>query len=137
MKLIMKAILFILSFVTASMTFAQSTSSLDKDTTIEFKETTVDYGKIDKGSDGVRTFEFTNTGEHPLKIYSIYSACSCDIVYQPEEPIMPGESERIDVKYDTKKIGPIVKTITVVANTKDKLIPLNLKGEVLETEVKE
>jgi len=133
----MKKILFILAVAFTSIAVAQPASTLDKDTTIEFKETTVDYGKVNKGSDGVRTFEFTNTGEHPLKVYSIYSACSCDIVYQPEEPIMPGESERIDVKYDTDKIGPIVKTITVVANTKEKLIPLNLKGEVLEPEVKE
>ncbi len=133
----MKRILLLLTIAFTSVAVAQTTSTLDKDTVIEFKETTVDYGKIDKGSDGVRTFEFTNAGEHPLKIYSIYSACSCDIVYQPEEPIMPGESEHIDVKYDTNKVGPIVKTITVVANTKEKLIPLNLKGEVLAPEVKE
>jgi hypothetical protein len=30
-----------------------------------FKVTTVDYGKIEKGSDKVRKFEFTNTGSEP------------------------------------------------------------------------
>lgn len=110
---------------------AQDESTLDKNTTVKFVETTIDYGRIEKGSDGVRTFTFTNTGEHPLKIYNIYSACNCDIVAQPEEPIAPGEKGEIKVKYDTEKVGPIVKTITANTNTKEKLIPLNLIGEVL------
>tara|TARA_R110002096_G_scaffold17912_1_gene61624 strand:- start:288 stop:476 length:189 start_codon:yes stop_codon:yes gene_type:complete len=33
---------------------------------ISFKTETVDYGEIAKGSDGVRVFEFTNTGNAPL-----------------------------------------------------------------------
>ncbi|MBF4983654.1 DUF1573 domain-containing protein [Nonlabens mediterrranea] len=110
---------------------AQDVSTLDKVTTVEFVETTIDYGKIEKGSNGVRTFTFKNTGEHPLKIYNIYSACNCDIVSQPEEPIAPGKTGEIKVKYDTEKVGPIVKTITANTNTKEKLIPLNLIGEVL------
>lgn len=113
------------------LSFAQVESTLDKTTTVEFVETTIDYGKIKKGSDGVRTFTFTNTGENPLKIYAIYSACNCDIVAQPEEPIAPGEKGIIKVKYDTEKVGPIIKTITANTNTEDKLIPLSLIGEVL------
>ncbi len=35
---------------------------------IEFKTETLDYGEIEKGSDGVRIFEFTNTGTAPLII---------------------------------------------------------------------
>ena len=113
------------------LTLAQDESTLDKTTTVKFKETTIDYGEIKKGSDGIRTFTFTNTGEHPLKIYNIYSACNCDIVSKPEKPIAPGELGEIKVKYDTQKVGPIVKTITANTNTKEKLIPLNLVGEVL------
>lgn len=128
----MKNLLFI--FLTVGLfqwSIAQNESTLDKVTTVEFETTTIDYGKIAKGSDGVRTFKFKNTGDHPLKIYAIYSSCNCDIVSKPEEPIAPGETGEIKVKYDTSKVGPIVKTITANTNTKDKLIPLNLVGEVL------
>ena len=38
---------------------------------IEFKETTIDYGEIEKGSDGLRVFEFTNTGDEPLIIAKV------------------------------------------------------------------
>ena len=38
---------------------------------IEFKTDVIDYGTIEKGADGVRTFEFTNTGNAPLIISSV------------------------------------------------------------------
>lgn len=124
-------LLFLFTGIFSNSIQAQNSSSLDPITTIEFESTTIDYGKIEKGSDGIRSFTFKNTGDHPLKIYQIYSSCSCDIVSKPEEPIAPGETGIIKVKYDTKKVGPIVKTLTGNSNIKDKLFTLRLKGEVL------
>lgn len=124
-------ILFFFALVLSNSLQAQNSSSLDPLTTIEFESTTIDYGKIEKGSDGIKSFIFKNTGDHPFKIYQIYSSCSCDIVSKPEEPVAPGETGIIKVKYDTKKVGPIVKTITGNSNIKGKLFTLRLKGEVL------
>ena len=42
---------------------------------IEFKTEVIDYGTIEKGSNGVRVFEFTNTGDAPLIISSVRSTC--------------------------------------------------------------
>ena len=122
-------ILFTVLFSTGAV--AQNNPVQDPITTIEFESTTVDYGKIEKGSDGIRTFTFRNTGKNPLKIYKIYSSCSCDILSKPEKPIAPGATGEIKVKYETKKVGPIVKTITVYANIDQNPIPLRLKGEVI------
>ncbi len=123
---------FLLTGLSLAGLNAQNNSSLDPLTSIEFKTTTIDYGDIEKGSDGVRTFSFKNTGDEPLKIYKIYSSCSCDILSKPENAIEPGNSGEIKVKYDTNKVGPIVKTITVYANIEKKLVPLRLKGLVLK-----
>ncbi|OUS20009.1 hypothetical protein A9Q93_02060 [Nonlabens dokdonensis] len=130
----MKKILhiFFIVAVTSTALNAQNNSTLDPLTTIKFDSTTIDYGEIKKGSDGVRVFTFTNTGEELLKIYKIYSSCSCDILSKPENPIKPGDKGEIKVKYDTNKVGPIVKTLTVYGNIKEKLIPLKLKGLVLK-----
>ena len=81
----------------------------EKTAKIEFKSETVDYGEIAKGSDGVRVFEFTNTGEAPLIISKVSSSCGCTIPKKPEEPIMPGKTGEIQVKYDTNRVGPIRK----------------------------
>ena len=70
---------------------------------IEFKTDVIDYGTIEKGSDGVRVFEFTNTGNAPLIISNVKSTCGCTVPKKPEGPIMPGETGEIQVKYDTNQ----------------------------------
>jgi hypothetical protein len=98
---------------------------------IEFKQSEINYGKIAKGSDGVRVFEFTNTGDKPLVIEDVKSSCGCTVPEKPTGPIAPGESSTIKVKYDTNRVGPIRKTITVYSNAENKVTPLKIKGEVL------
>ncbi|MDC6390151.1 DUF1573 domain-containing protein [Maribacter sp. PR1] len=97
---------------------------------IEFKTETVDYGEIEKGSDGIRVFEFTNTGSAPLIISNVRSSCGCTIPKKPEDPIMPGKTGEIQVKYDTNRVGPIRKAITVTSNADTPTKILKIKGEV-------
>nr|WP_299074645.1 DUF1573 domain-containing protein [uncultured Allomuricauda sp.] len=97
---------------------------------IEFKSETIDYGEIEKGSDGVRVFEFTNTGSVPLVISAVKSSCGCTIPKKPEDPILPGKTGEIQVKYDTKRVGPIRKAITVTSNADTPTKVLKIKGTV-------
>ena len=100
---------------------------------IEFKTDTIDYGTIEKGSDGIRVFEFTNTGNAPLIISSVKSTCGCTIPKKPDGPIMPDETGQIEVKYDTNRVNPIRKTITVTSNADTPTIALKIKGEVIDS----
>ena len=90
----------------------------------------MDYGVIEKGSDGIRVFEFTNTGTAPLIISKVSSSCGCTIPKKPEEAILPGKTGEIQVKYDTKRVGPIRKAITVISNADTPTKVLKIKGEV-------
>ena len=107
-----------------------SLKAQDSAAKIEFKTETVDYGEIEKGSDGVRIFEFTNTGNSPLIISDVRSSCGCTIPKKPEDPIMPGKTGEIQVKYDTNRVGPIRKAITVTSNAQTPTTVLKIKGEV-------
>ena len=98
---------------------------------IEFKATTIDYGTIEKGADGVRTFEFTNIGDAPLIISKVNSSCGCTVPKKPDGPILPGETGEIQVKYDTKRVMPIRKTITVLSNAETPTVALKIKGNVI------
>ncbi len=102
----------------------------DKVAKIEFKSETVDYGDIEKGSDGVRVFTFTNTGTAPLIISNVSSSCGCTIPKKPEDPILPGATGEIQVKYDTNRVGPIRKAVTVTSNADTPTKILKIKGEV-------
>jgi len=97
---------------------------------ITFQEETIDYGSIIKGSDGVRTFHFTNTGDAPLVISDVKSSCGCTVPKRPTGPIAPGESSTIEVKYDTNRVGPIRRTITVISNADESMKALKITGEV-------
>lgn len=107
-----------------------SLTAQDKTAKIEFKTETVDYGEITKGADGVRVFEFTNTGNAPLIISKVSSSCGCTIPKKPEGPILPGKTGKIQVKYDTNRVGPIRKAITVISNADTPTKVLKIKGEI-------
>ena len=99
---------------------------------IEFTTQVVDYGEIEKGSDGVRVFEFINSGNQPLIISKVYSSCGCTIPKKPEAPIKKEKKGEIQVKYDTNRVGPIRKTITVNSNAESTpIVSLKIKGTVL------
>ena len=98
---------------------------------IKFKTDAIDYGQIEKGSDGLRIFEFTNTGNEPLIITDVKSSCGCTVPEKPKDPIAPGASSVIKVKYDTKRVGKIRKTVTVYSNATEPIKALKIKGEVM------
>lgn len=106
----------------------------EKKAEITFDTDTVDYGKVAYGSDGVRNFTFTNTGTDVLIVARVYSTCGCTVPEKPEDPIQPGEKGVIKVKYDTKRPGPIRKTITVYSNASEIPYSLKIKGTVLPEE---
>lgn len=124
----MKKLIAIAIFVFAGFSTAQA----QKVAKIEFKSETIDYGEIKKGSDGVRVFEFTNTGDAPLIIEDVKSSCGCTVPKKPEEPVLPGETGKIEVKYDTKRVGPIRKTVTVYSNAEESVKALKIKGTVID-----
>lgn len=94
----------------------------------KFETETIDYGKVALGSEGTRTFEFTNVGDAPLIIKDIKSTCGCTVPKKPEAPIMPGQKGQIEVSYDTKRPGGFSKAITVLSNAKRSRTMLKIKG---------
>jgi len=98
---------------------------------ITFEKTTHDYGTVTKGGDGTCEFKFKNNGIEPLILSNVSSSCGCTVPEWPREPILRGKSAAIKVKYDTNRIGPINKTVTVMSNGKVASIQLRIIGEVV------
>ena len=122
---IMKKLLVFLAVLFGISSFAQSGAK------IEFKEETINYGEVVKGEDdGIRVFEFTNTGKSPLIITRVQASCGCTVPKKPDQPIMPGEKGKIEVSYDTKRIGGFSKAITIFSNAKTERKMIKIKGYV-------
>ena len=123
----MKKLYILISvFMISFLGFSQGKKAI-----ITFENTVIDYGTVYKGADGVRDFVFTNTGDAPLIISNVKSTCGCTIPKKPEKPILPGESDKIQVKYDTKRVGFIRKSISVTSNASNSNVVLKITGQVI------
>jgi len=127
----MKNIATLLAIVLiSSFGFAQNGPKIE----FKAKDNTIDYGIVTKKKDnGIRSFEFTNTGDMPLVIADVLSTCGCLVPTKPNDLIMPGKTGKIDVKYNMTP-GPIRKTITVESNAvnyEGGIVALKIKGEVI------
>ena len=122
----MKNLLFLFIAMNSSFIFSQEVGAK-----IKFESLEINYGQISKGDNGVRIFKFTNIGSKPLIIDKVYSSCGCTIPKKPSSPIDPGQDDEIQVKYDTNRVGPIRKTITVLSNAiNSPTISLKITGNV-------
>jgi Protein of unknown function (DUF1573) len=126
----MKQLLSIVAFI-AVATFANAQAIMT------FDITTVDYGLIEKGSDPLRKFPFKNTGTEPLIIKNAKGSCGCTVPTYPKEPVMPGETGVIEVRYDTQREGPFTKTVTLTTNEAVDTKSLTIKGDVKKAAVQE
>lgn len=103
---------------------------------IKFESEVIDYGTIDYDANGVREFKIKNIGKSPLTITNVQGQCGCTATTidgkpgWPQEPILPGKTGVIKVKYDTKRVGRFEKNVTVTSNSKTPTIVVKIKGEI-------
>jgi len=143
----MKKLIFTLGLVAglSAFTFAQGTHSADDGhghgtaapaaaatslADIKMDKMEHDYGTIKQGGNGECEFKFTNSGKEPLVITNCQGSCGCTVPQCPPEPILPGKTGTIKVKYDTNRPGAIYKTVTVNSNAKSGNVVLTIKGNV-------
>lgn len=91
-------------------------AQVEKGPKIEFNKEVHDYGNIKYGGEPNCAFEFKNTGNEPLLISNAKGSCGCTVPEWPKDPIAPGATGVIKVKYDTNRPGPINKSVTISTN---------------------
>jgi Protein of unknown function (DUF1573) len=97
-----------------------------------FANEVIDYGTIIQNAEGKREFVFTNNGTTPLVITNAQGSCGCTVPSSPKEPIAPGAKGVIGVKYDTNRVGPFTKTVTISSNAAGQPTKvLTIKGNVI------
>lgn len=103
---------------------------------MKFETEMIDFGSVDYDSNGIREFKFTNVGKTPLTITAVTAECGCTATTidgkqgWPTEPILPGKSGVIKIKYDTKREGRFEKNVTITSNAKFATKKVKIKGEI-------
>ena len=129
----MKKVLLTLSFALAAIVGMNGViaQDLESGAQIEFEKDIHDYGTIKQNANGIYEFKFTNTGNEPLMISNAKGSCGCTVPKWPREPIAPGETGVIEVKYDTKRIGNFQKSVTLQSNAiNEPTKTIRIKGNV-------
>jgi len=126
---------FAIALFTGATVNAQETGKKGelKGAKIEFDQEVIDYGQVEYASNGEREFVIKNIGDAPLVITRVKGSCGCTVPTKPSEPILPGKTGVMKVKYDTKRANqPFSKSITVTSNAVNfptKVV--KIKGKVL------
>ena len=124
---------FIFLFITL-LTFSLSMSAQTK-AEYHLDKLEHDYGTFSE-KDGVQTctFTITNVSEKPLVITQAVATCGCTVPTYSKEPIKPGESGVITVKYNGtgKFLGNFKKTVTIRTNLRTTVLRLSIKGNMTE-----
>lgn len=117
MKKVLLSLMLLFVATAATTTVSAQDAVVKQDgAQLEFAKDVHDYGTIEYAANGVCTFKFTNTGTAPLIISNAKGSCGCTVPSWPKEPIAPGATAEISVKYDTKRPGAINKSVTITSN---------------------
>ena len=104
---------------------------------IWFEEYMHDYGTIQKDSDGTWTFTFKNLGQEAILINRVRSTCGCTVPEWPREPIEPGDTGTITVRYNTASTGTFLKSVVVYSTAANSPVKLQIKGKVTDDQTGE
>lgn len=129
-----KTIAFILLFAATLSVYAQATAT--DGPVITFETEVIDFGTVVQGTEQIRTFKFTNTGNAPLIITSIKGQCGCTSIPDswPKDPIPPGGTGTFQVKYDTTvRVGMFDKKIIITSNAITPTVEVKIKGNVVQS----
>ena len=96
--------------------------------TLDFEETTHDFGTIDEGDVVEHTFSFTNNGKAPLVITNARGTCGCTVPSYTKDPVAPGETGEMLVKFNSRgKRNQQNKSVNITANTESGKERLQIK----------
>lgn len=101
---------------------------------LKFKVEEHDFGKIKQGTPVTFDFAINNIGKTPVVVESATASCGCTTPVKPEQPILPGEANKITAGFNAAAIGPFTKPITVKLAGVDETRVIFIKGEVLSAE---
>jgi hypothetical protein len=97
---------------------------------LKFKTVEIARGDIEFASKELFVFEFINTSKTPVIIDNVQTSCGCTTAEKPMGEIKKRGKGKISVSYDTYRVGPFTKTITVTSNVGLPVV-LTISGNVL------
>lgn len=91
----------------------------------------VDFGKVTGGTSVSGNIRITNEGAVDLLVAKVRGSCGLMIASWPGEPVRQGEQLQINFRYDSGRLGPFERFITIHTNAWQKDLVVRVCGEVV------
>lgn len=108
-----------------------------KDSVMNIKEATYDFGTVKQNTRISKTFEFVNDGTEPLMIRQVKNSKVCVVAKYPKKAIKPGKISEITVKCNLSEVASEDELIAIMTNAvngsnnqKKGIFELRIKGVV-------
>lgn len=90
------------------------------------------FGDISEGDTVSYEYVVKNTGKKPFLITGSDTDCGCTVPVYDDKPIMPGQSETVEVRFASQgRVGTVDKKISIFTNVQPHHHTLRLKGTVI------
>lgn len=118
--------------IVPASTASESTPATTTISEMTFESMEYNFGSVKAGDVVNHTFKFKNTGNFPLIISKANATCGCTVPEWPKDPIAPGSSGEIKVKFNSKGRSNLqTKYVNITANTKPEVTRLKITGNVI------
>ena len=125
--LMKKILLILICCFTLTSIFGQLTDGPK----ITVNKMVYDFGEKNYGEPCECEFIIKNEGNQPLNLYKCKGSCGCTVPTCDPTPILPGNTYIMVVTYDSKREGPINKSITINSNAvNEPYLVVRIKGNV-------
>ena len=99
-------------------------------TEVSLDKAELDFGTFPKNEVKDGKFLLTNTGKNLLVVYDVITSCGCTKAEYSKNPVRPGETLELTVRYEADEVGLFNKMLTVYSNAIGSPLKLRVKGQV-------
>ena len=108
----------------------QESKSKAMQTGVSLDKSELDFGTFPMSEVKEGKFLLTNTGKNLLLVYDVITSCGCTKAEYSKNPVRPGETLELTVRYKADEGGRFNKALTVYSNAAGSPHKLCVKGQV-------
>lgn len=112
------------------MTGKEEKTPVRRLTLAEAEPAVIDFGLLEGKETRTNRVKLTNRGKEPLVLLEATADCGCTETVFSREPLPPGKSTWVEVRFTPADKGTFSKTIRLYANVSEPIL-LTLRGEVV------
>lgn len=119
-------------FIAVAMFFSAAVMAQAKaEEVMKVNEEKHDFGKIKQNVPVDYYFEITNISGKPIIIENAWASCGCTVPEYDKQPLFPGKSSKLKVRYNAATLGTFVKDVYIKFAGVETPKNLKITGEVV------